>query len=199
MNTRQLKTFAAVVRAGSFARAAEQEYISSSALIQQIQTLEKEVGCPLLQRSPTGVRLSAAGEVFYQTAVGVLGQLDETTARCRQIAHEENHSLTIGFFENNLPSYTPAAVDQFQRLHPDIQVSFVTTTLSRALADVREGKVDVCEYAFSEEIEKAGLGFSVFYASPRLGFVARSNPLAQKSVLTKADLLGRKVAMHNFQ
>lgn len=199
MNTRQLKTFAAVIRAGSFAKAAEQEYISSSALIQQIQTLEKEVGCSLLDRSPTGVRPSKAGQLFYNTACNVLAQLDEAMQQCQHIAHEENHTLSVGFFANSLPSYTPSALHTFKRQHPDVQVNLVTTTLSRALSDVREGKLDICEYAFSEEIENAGLCFSAFYASPRYGFVAGNHPLAKNSFLTREDLLHQKVAIHNFQ
>lgn len=199
MNTRQMRTFAAVVRAGSFAKAAEQEYISSSALIQQIQTLEKEVGCSLLDRSPTGVRPSKAGQLFYNAACSVLTQLDEAIQQCQQIAREETLTLSVGFFSNSLPTYTPSALRIFQRMHPDVQINLVTTTLSRALSDVREGKLDICEYAFSEEIKNAGLRFSVFYSSPRYGFVAGDHPLARNSVLTREDLLHQKVAIHNFQ
>ena len=50
MLLRQMKYFAAVVECGSFTEAAEQCYISQSAISQQIRTLEKELGVELLHR-----------------------------------------------------------------------------------------------------------------------------------------------------
>lgn len=199
MNTRQLKTFVAVVTAGSFAKAAEQEYLSSSALIQQIQTLEKEVGCALLHRSPSGVSLTAAGQIFFDTALSLTSQLEQTIARCRQLAGEDERTLSIGFFKNNLPCYTPLAVCKFSSRHPQYKINLTSTSLDQALSDVRDGKLDICEYAFSEEITRMNLAFTELYASPRYCLVSAGNPLSQKSVLTKADLLHHKVAIHSFQ
>ena len=47
---RQLRYFQSVVRHGSFSKAAEENYISQSAISQQIQALERELGFPLLER-----------------------------------------------------------------------------------------------------------------------------------------------------
>lgn len=65
MLLRQMKYFAAVVECGSFTEAAEQCYISQSAISQQIRTLEKELGVELLHRRNRKFTVTTAGEYFY--------------------------------------------------------------------------------------------------------------------------------------
>ena len=59
-----LKFVETVARTGSIRRAAEQLAITSTALNRRILALEEELGYPLFERLPSGVRLNTAGEVF---------------------------------------------------------------------------------------------------------------------------------------
>lgn len=61
---RRLRYFQSVVRLNSFSQAAEENYISQSAISQQIQALEKELGFPLLERKNRRFTLTAAGAYF---------------------------------------------------------------------------------------------------------------------------------------
>src|SRR5207244_2138463 len=61
MNLRQLQYLLAIADEGSFTRAAEQLLVAQPSLSQQIKSLEQELGGPLLERLPTGARLTAAG------------------------------------------------------------------------------------------------------------------------------------------
>lgn len=63
---RQIKYFQAVIRLGSFSEAAYECNISQSAISQQIQALERELGFPLLQRKGRKFELTPAGEFFYK-------------------------------------------------------------------------------------------------------------------------------------
>ncbi len=63
---KQIKCFHAVVRAGSFSEAAEQCYISQSAISQQVQALERELGVKLLKRENRHFSLTPAGGRIYQ-------------------------------------------------------------------------------------------------------------------------------------
>src|SRR5438477_996353 len=68
MNLRQLHYLLAIADEGSFTRAAEQLLVAQPSLSQQIKSLEKELGGPLLERLPKGVRLTAAGKAFLPDA-----------------------------------------------------------------------------------------------------------------------------------
>ena len=61
MNRNQLKYFVAAAETRSFTKAAEQYYISQTAVTQQIRLLEEALGCPLFDRSTRPVSLTPAG------------------------------------------------------------------------------------------------------------------------------------------
>ncbi len=61
MELRQLEYFAAVARHRHFTRAAEELYVTQSALSQQVRRIEAELGLTLYARTPRGVELTAAG------------------------------------------------------------------------------------------------------------------------------------------
>lgn len=68
MNLAQLDYFLAVARSKNFSRAAEDSYVSQSSLSKQIKGLEEELGVELFVRSPSGVSLTPAGELFLAFA-----------------------------------------------------------------------------------------------------------------------------------
>ena len=80
MELRQLDYFAAVARHGHFGRAAQEVYVTQSALSQQIARLEDELGLTLLIRGPKGVQLTPAGAEFVGHARAILGQVAEARA-----------------------------------------------------------------------------------------------------------------------
>ena len=63
-----LDTFIAVCDYGSFNKAAEHLYISPTAVMKQMNALENHLSIKLIDRTPTGVHLTAAGEIIYRDA-----------------------------------------------------------------------------------------------------------------------------------
>lgn len=68
MYNQLLDTFITVANCGSFTKAAEQLYISPTAVMKQMNTLEKHLEVKLIDRTPSGIRLTSAGKVIYQDA-----------------------------------------------------------------------------------------------------------------------------------
>lgn len=68
MYNHMLDTFTAVADCGSLTKAAERLYISPTAVMKQMNTLENHLGLKLLERTPSGIHLTAAGAVIYQDA-----------------------------------------------------------------------------------------------------------------------------------
>lgn len=71
---KQMQYFVSVVECNSFTEAAERNYISQSAISQQIMALESELGIKLLVRENRKFSLTPAGEYFYRKSLGVLDQ-----------------------------------------------------------------------------------------------------------------------------
>src|SRR4051794_11182726 len=83
MNLRQLQYLLAIADEGSFTRAAEQLLVAQPSLSQQIKRLEQELGGPLLERLPTGVRLTAAGKAFLPEARAAVTHAERATRNAR--------------------------------------------------------------------------------------------------------------------
>ena len=86
MELRQLRYFVTVAEELHFGRAAEREHIVQSALSQQVQRLERELGVSLLERSTHHVELTAAGAVFLAEARQILAHADRAAAVARSAA-----------------------------------------------------------------------------------------------------------------
>jgi LysR family glycine cleavage system transcriptional activator len=76
-----LKGFEAAARHLSFTRAAEELYLTQSALSRQIQTLEEQLGMPLFERRHRALLLTEAGQVLHGAAKAILDDLDQVVAR----------------------------------------------------------------------------------------------------------------------
>ncbi|MDX2163383.1 MAG: transcriptional regulator CynR [bacterium] len=122
MELRQLRYLCAVARENHFTRAAETLFVTQSALSQQIQSLEQEVGVSLLDRSKRGVRLTAAGEVLVHHAQRVLHELELARVALDDLQGLQRGDLTIGVVQTVNAYMMPALVAAFAAKHPNIRL-----------------------------------------------------------------------------
>lgn len=93
MILRQMQYFIAVVECNSFTEAAEQCYISQSAISQQIQALEKDLGVELLHRENRRFSLTPAGEYLYRHSKELINEVKYI--RCETIRIGQNEELCL--------------------------------------------------------------------------------------------------------
>jgi DNA-binding transcriptional LysR family regulator len=115
-----LKGFEAAARHLSFTRAAEELYLTQSALSRQIQTLEEQLGVPLFERRHRALLLTDAGQVLQATARAILDDLSQAVARIRrdQTAQPVTLSTAIPFAALWLLPRLP----RFRQQHPEIEI-----------------------------------------------------------------------------
>ena len=116
MEIKQLESFAAVVRLGSFTRAAEELYISQPTVSTHIRTLEEELNTRLILRTTKSIEVTAAGKKVYDDAVSILQlrdrMLQESAGGAKRIIHLGASTIPSAYV---LPEILPA----FGRLHPN--------------------------------------------------------------------------------
>ncbi len=91
-----LDTFLAAADCGSFTKAAEHLYISPTAVMKQINALEKHLDIKLMERTPSGIRLTAAGAVIYKDAKFMIDYSQKSLASARAALHTEDTTFCIG-------------------------------------------------------------------------------------------------------
>lgn len=92
----QLETFIHVADAGSFNKAAEQSYITPTAVIKQINLLEDGLDVKLFERTHRGLHLTKAGKSLYQDARYIIGYCKESVTRAKNAMQEDTAVLRIG-------------------------------------------------------------------------------------------------------
>lgn len=95
MLLRQMRYFVAVADCRSFTEAAEQCYISQSAISQQIRALEADLGVELIHRENRRFSLTPAGEYFYRQSKGLLGQVEAVRRETVRIGQDQESQLRI--------------------------------------------------------------------------------------------------------
>lgn len=90
-----IKTFLTVCEKKSFTRAAAALYVTPSAVLQQINALEKQLGVKLVERHRSGITLTPAGTYLKEAGTDLLGRSEIITAQLKAIALNQN-TISIG-------------------------------------------------------------------------------------------------------
>ena len=157
MDLRRLASFLAVVDEGSFTRAARRLGIAQPSLSQQIRTLEAELGGPLLERLPRGIRVTAAGKAFLPEARSAVRAAERASTAAR---------LALGIEAGELEVATLLSMT----------VGILPGRSSAGIARIRRSRVRMREYthrALLEEHVRAGSATSRSARSRRLGGAGR--------------------------
>jgi DNA-binding transcriptional LysR family regulator len=144
LNLRQLQYFLAVADERSFTRAAERLLVAQPSLSQQIKSLEKEMGGPLLERLPKGVRLTAAGKAFMPEARAAVTHAASATRVARSVLGLQAGELEVATVTSVAFGVLPAAFRIWHERFPATTIALREYTHRNALDDaVRMGVGDI--------------------------------------------------------
>ena len=125
VSLRQLEYFVAVVDEGSFTTAAARLHVSQPGLSHQIQALERQLGGPLLERLPRGVRLTPAGRTALPHARASLAHAERASSAALRASGVDAGELHVGTLYSISVGVLPAALRTWRRKYPDVQVRLV--------------------------------------------------------------------------
>ncbi|MFG2006716.1 LysR family transcriptional regulator [Spirillospora sp. NPDC048911] len=141
MELRQLRYFVSLSEELHFGRAAAREHIVQSALSQQIQRLERELGVTLMERSTHHVALTAAGARFLIEARKILAQVERATVVARS-ATGASPTLRVGIIDSSYDSM-PQILHEVQARHPRLTIHQVEASVPEQYQQLTDGRLDV--------------------------------------------------------
>jgi DNA-binding transcriptional LysR family regulator len=169
-------------------RAARRLQLAQPALSQAIARLESQVGVRLLERGPRGVTPTHAGEAFLEKAEATLAAVDEASATARSWAREQQGRLHAGFMAMTPPMMAGDLVSRFLAAHPDATIEWRQLGYPPLDARAWLGDSDVALIWFAPSAR--GLSSQAIRTSPLVVAMAETHPLAERTELTVADVLG---------
>ncbi len=196
----QLETFIRVADAGSFNKAAEESFITPTAVIKQINLLENSLDVKLFERTHRGLFLTKAGKSLYQDAKYIIQYCRDSVTRAKNAMQEETNVIRIGSSPMTPAQLLMQIWPKIQARCPDLKFQIIpfenTPENAREILANLGKNIDVVGGIFDEtmlDLRKcAGLELSrePFYCA-----VSIHHRLAAKDRLTIQDLYGENLML----
>lgn len=185
VDTRLLRTFVTLARAGSFTATARALHLAQSTVTVQIRTLEKELGTPLFDRMPSGTVPTRAGLRLLEEAEEVL----DAVARLHATAASGQGDVAGGSIEGQVAvgagdslcsSRLPAVIASLRHAHPHLDVHLHAAGTATAVDGLRTGRLDIA-LLLEPEIGESDLLARRIADEPLVYVAAPGHPLAGRA------------------
>jgi DNA-binding transcriptional LysR family regulator len=171
-----IQGFEAAARNLSFTKAAEELFITQSAVSRQVKALEDHLGVTLFERRQRALALTESGHALYRVATDVLERLQAATDQLR--ASGRSHQLSLTTTTGFASLWLIPRLQRFTSLHPDVDVRISATT---AVINLERSLVDLAiRYCRPEDVPERAIrlfGEEVVVVCSRSLLRDRSHPL----------------------
>lgn len=189
MNINQLKYFVAVAEHRSFTKAATQYYLSQTAITQQIHSLEKAIGIPLIDRNSRPISLTPAGKVFLNEAKAILNRMDTALLRTRETSAGLVGTLRIGYTKGYERSSLVNRLRSFRQDYPGILITCHRCDTDALAAGLLNNEYDIIFTWDSTNLHQDDRAELRLVERARLVVaLCGAHPLARRRTLQRKDL-----------
>lgn len=193
---RQLRTFVAVGRQGSFSQAGQLIGLSQSAVSHSVKELEAEIGVRLLDRTTREVLLTGAGQQLATRLTRLLEELNTTLLDVRSYGEQRSGTVRVAASQTPSAHLMPQCLASTQQHYPDIRVILHDRVQQAVLHSVRNAEVDF-------GIVIGPLGDAEFDAEeilqePFLLLCHQNDALAQTESVTWEMLTDRNMVLQDY-
>ncbi|MCR8979106.1 LysR family transcriptional regulator [Brevibacillus laterosporus] len=186
MNFDSLRIFVKVVEKQNFSRAAEELNLSQPAVSLHIRHLEEEFDTSFIIRSPKHVRVTRAGELFYQKAKQILYAVDETRLELQALKQEVSGPLSLGASYTIGEYFLPQQLVMYTKEYPKVQTQVKINNTREIIEALINEKIDVGLIEGSSN--SLDVDVQVFMEDQLVLLVPNDHSLARKKVANLADL-----------
>ena len=203
---RQLRTFTAALRAGSFAAAAEALHITPPAVTVQMRQLETIAGMPLVERTPKGMRSTDAGREIATAAARIEEALTECDDALASLRGLDSGRVAMGVV-STAKYFAPQALGAFARAHPAVEIRLEVGNRATILAALEANTLDLALTGWPPgklAVQKAPVGDHphIIIARPDHVHAKRrqvgAGALAQETFLVREQGSGTRLLMARF-
>jgi DNA-binding transcriptional LysR family regulator len=191
MQIETLKIFCDLVETGSFSQAAERNFVTQSAVSQQVRGLEEKFRRRLLERvrGRREVRLTSAGEVFYRESRNVLAAYASLQESMREFSGTVSGTVRVATVYSVGLHELPPVVRRFMELYPAAKIDLEYSRTTRIVRDVLSGAVELGVVAFPEK--RRGLSVIPLPGDRLVLICPPAHPLSARKKVRAAELQGQ--------
>ncbi|GAB6052737.1 LysR family transcriptional regulator [Magnetospira thiophila] len=188
-----LRFIDAVARAGSIRKAAETLAITSTALNRRILAMEEDLGVPIFERLPRGVRLSAAGEILLHHFRAQLSDMEQVKSQIADLSGERRGHVSIACSQALLPYFLPAQISSYRSAHPAVTFSVYLRDRAAAEQALVDFSADLA--LVFEPVRLMDVQVLQTVRQPVYAVMTSTHPLAGQGTLRLRDCLRYPIAL----
>lgn len=143
MDTKLMEYVIKISEERSITKAAEKLFITQSALNQQLQKLETELGSPLFVRTRSDWHLTSAGEIYVKTAREILSLKKDAYSQIQDLRERGNRCITIGLIPERGVNMFTAIYPEFHRQFPDVRIEPVECNVRMMQEKIKKNEIDL--------------------------------------------------------
>ncbi|MBE9638365.1 LysR family transcriptional regulator [Salipiger mangrovisoli] len=193
MDMMTIELFQELARSGSIRQTAEAIGVSPTAVARQLDKLERAFGTPLVERTPRGVRLTAAGEVIAAKSRDVARELATAKQMIDELKGLRRGHVSVHVNGAAISSILAPALSEFSGMHPNISIEVVVSSAQGALDAVATGQTDMAVTMFAPADARVMTRFRMPVRHEPI--LSPNHPLAAQERLSIADLVGHRLAL----
>ncbi|MGF6486191.1 LysR family transcriptional regulator [Paraburkholderia sp. JPY419] len=137
-----LRLFVAVCQERNIARAAEREFIASSAVSRRIAEIEALIGLPVIQRQSRGITVTPVGETVLRYALAIIGNIEQMSAELSRFSTGVKGRVRVVANLSSIVQFLPEDVAAFGRAFPDVSIELEEENSADVLRIVDEHGAD---------------------------------------------------------
>ena len=188
MHIETLKVFCDIIESGSFSYAASQNFVTQSAVSQQVRSLEEKYDCRLIERGRAGVKPTAGGQILYTSSKEIVRKFLELENRLREIGSVIAGSIRVGTVYSVGLHELPPYLTEFLRNYPAVNVHLEYLRSNKIYEDLVEGKIDLGVVAYPAK--RSQIVTIPFRHDELVLVVPPDHPLAKHNKVSVGALVG---------
>lgn len=191
--------FLAVAQKGSFSVTARKPHKTQPDFAAHMAKLEKELGIQLFVRKSAGISLTPAGRCFLEGMNEARECCERAVMRARDIAEQEERRLTIGASSLSDSLYYEKIISEFERKHPEVELSFVSigASVQDQIEAVEAGDVDFVRMDRQTNMGGHRVAFTLLMWDDYCLVAAHDHKLGACYVTSASELDGEEIVIHD--
>ncbi|MBR5508663.1 MAG: LysR family transcriptional regulator [Lachnospiraceae bacterium] len=189
MNINQLKYFIAVAEYKSFTKAANQYYISQTAITQQIHTLEENMGVQLIDRTRRPIALTPAGNVFFHEAKAILDRMNTAIGKVHDASAGLVGTLRIGYTKGYERSNLSNIMKAFHQEYPNILITCHRCDTDMLASGLFNNDYDlIFTWDSTNILQESNIEYKLMELAPLVVALYENHPMAKRNSLNRREL-----------
>ena len=192
MNIRKYEAFVRAVELGSLSKAAEELGYTQSGISHMMQSLEDEVGFPLMVRTSAGIQPNSEGEMLLPVIRQLLNTSESLEQHIAKIKGIDTGRIRIAAYPSVATYWLPGIIRSFQKDYPNVEIQIIEMGSGAIETIMASRQAELCIYAGGDGKEFEWLPLC---RDRMMALLPPGHPLAGGDVLSLEALAGEEFIM----